>query len=231
LTAAVVCSSRIEADEAIASKVPRSKVTWIYLPVVDDRVPSETAAERAASTDLRVGFLGRLHPSKNLELLIDAIGQLDTGVTLSVAGRGDPTIEKKLRLQANRVLPGRSDFIGWVDGAKKREFFSSIDLLAMPSEYECFGVAAVEALAAGVPVITSHRVGIADIVQTHRAGIIVPPTQVGFADGLRAYVGDRSMLRAHAATARAAAVAETSFSAHGERLADLYHRVVPTGLG
>jgi glycosyltransferase involved in cell wall biosynthesis len=228
LTGAVVCSSRIEADEAIASKVPRSKVTWIYLPVVDDRVRPETPAARAPDTNLRVGFLGRLHPSKNLKVLIDAIGQLETGVTLSAAGRGDPAIEKKLMLQADRVLPGRSDFIGWVDGAEKREFFSSIDLLAMPSEYECFGVAAVEALAAGVPVITSNRVGIADIVQTHGAGMIVPPTQAGFADGLRAYVSDRSMLRAHAATARAAAVAETSFSAHGERLADLYHRVVRT---
>jgi glycosyltransferase involved in cell wall biosynthesis len=222
--AAVICSSPLEANEAIASGVPATKVTWTYLPVVDDRTQIAVTVRSTRGSGLRVGFLGRLHPSKNLDLLIDAIGRLDDSVTLQAAGRGDAIVESELVQRAARTLPGRADFTGWIDGADKRSFFSRIDLLAMPSEYECFGVAAVEALAAGVPVITTDRVGIADIVRTHGAGRIVSPTTTGFAEGLRAYVDDHGLLASHAANARPAAITETSYSTHGVRLAELYGR-------
>lgn len=222
---AVVCSSPLEARDATRSGVPTHKIEWIYHPVVDDRIRYEPCAPPAA-TGLRVGYLGRLHPTKNVQFLIEAVGKMDRTVTLRVAGRGDAAFEAELVKSAERQLPGRTEFIGWVNQEEKAVFLSGIDVLAMPSEYECFGVSAVEALAAGVPVIVSDRVGVADIVRSHRAGMVVPPTIAGIADGLRRYRDDPSAIAADRSQARAAAMAETGFAAHGARLLDLYSTVL-----
>jgi glycosyltransferase involved in cell wall biosynthesis len=225
----IVCSSPLEMWDAVSAGLPPEKVTWIYHPVIDDRAPM-TPPQRPASgrNGLRVGYLGRLHPKKNVALLIDAVGQFDSPVSLVIAGRGDATIERALRHQAERVMPGRTEFIGWVSGDDKVRFLTGLDVLAMPSEYECFGVAAIEALAAGTPVIVSDRVGIADIVRTGQAGQVVSATVESIAQGLRRYLDDIDARRADATRASAAAIANASFAAHGTRLASEYARLLTT---
>jgi glycosyltransferase involved in cell wall biosynthesis len=169
-----------------------------------------------------VGYLGRIDPKKNVDLIIDAVGTLTEDVSLVVAGRGDPQLEESLRRRADRLLPGRATFVGWVGGSEKSAFLAGIDTLVMPSEYECFGVAAVEALAAGVPVIVSDRVGVAEIIRTHEVGVVVPPTAAAIAGALRRYLDDPACRTADANRARAAALADASFTAHGSRLVEVY---------
>ena len=123
-------------------------------------------------------------------MLIDAVGRLDGRVSLVVAGRGDATLENELRRQAERLLPGRAEFVGWVSGDDKVGFLAGVDVLVMPSEYECFGVAAIEALAAGTPVIVSDRVGVADIVRDCRAGQVASTTVESITEALRRYLDD-----------------------------------------
>lgn len=219
----IVCSSPLEMDDAYKSGLPAAKLTWAYHAVVDELAPSELA-ERSPTlgSGLRVGYLGRLDPKKNVALLIEAIAAMDREVTLQVAGRGDPEFESKLEQLAKRSLPGRAEFIGWVDGRDKAAFFSRIDVLAMPSEYECFGVVAVEALAAGVPVVVGDRVGIAGLVRSHHAGTVVQATTADIVNALRRYRHDVHALAADRARARPAALAETGFAAHGARLVALY---------
>lgn len=219
----IVCSSPLEMRDTQSAGLPAEKLTWIYHPVIDERV-SMTPRQRPdrGPSQLRVGYLGRLHTKKNVALLIDAVGQLDDRVSLVIAGRGDATLENELRRQAERLLPGRANFVGWVASDAKAKFMSSIDVLVMPSEYECFGVAAIEALAAGTPVIVSDRVGVADIVRERRAGRVVPPTVEPFADAIRGYLDDPRSLEEDASRARGAALADASYTAHGVRLASLY---------
>ncbi len=172
-----------------------------------------------------MGYLGRLHPKKNVSTLIEAGSRLDDDVSLVIAGRGDAAYERALTAQAERLLPGRAKFIGWVSGDDKTRFLSDIDVLAMPSEYECFGVAAVEALAAGTPVIVSDRVGVADIVREHGGGRVVPADHESLAAAIQALLDDRSVLASMAAKARDSALAHASFSAHGAKLASAYAQV------
>ncbi len=219
----IVCSSPLEMDDAHKSGLPPAKLTWAYHAVVDELAPSQSAEPSATpGSGLRVGYLGRLDPKKNVALLIEAIALMDREVTLQVAGQGDPEFESELVQLAKRALPGRAEFVGWVDSRDKAAFFSTIDVLAMPSKYECFGVVATEALAAGVPVIVGDRVGIAGLVRSHHAGTVVQPTVSGIADALRRYRNDVHALAADRAQARSAALAETSFAAHGSRLLAVY---------
>ena len=225
----IVCSSPLEMRDTQSAGLPTEKLTWIYHPVVDERV-STTPPQRPArgSSGLRVGYLGRLHPKKNVAMLIDAVGRLDSRVSLVVAGRGDAPLENELRRQAERLLPGRADFIGWVSGDDKVGFLSGVDVLVMPSEYECFGVAAIEALAAGTPVIVSDRVGVADIVRARRAGQVASATVESITEALRRYLDDPEARYADATRARPAAISDASFAAHGARLASEYAQVLTT---
>jgi glycosyltransferase involved in cell wall biosynthesis len=225
----IVCSSPLEMRDAQSVGLPTEKLTWIYHPVVDERVSIALPQPPARGpSGLRVGYLGRLHSEKNVAILIDAVGRLDSRVSLVIAGRGDATLEQELRRQAERVLPGRAEFIGWVSGDDKIRFLTGVDVLAMPSEYECFGVAAIEALAAGTPVIVGDHVGIADIVRTEHAGQVVPADVKSIAEALRKYLDDPEARHADATRATAAAVANASFAAHGARLANEYARILTT---
>jgi glycosyltransferase involved in cell wall biosynthesis len=222
----IACSSRLEMRDTESAGLPASKLTWIYHPVIDDRVQPGLSEPRAdAQGGLRVGYVGRLDPKKNVDLLIDAVARLDGRVSLVIAGRGEATLEMALHRQAERLLPGRADFVGWVGTDEKIRFLSSIDVLAMPSAYECFGVAAIEALGAGTPVVVSDQVGVADIVRRRRAGRVVPPMVESFADAIRGYLNDPRSLEEDASRARGAALADASYTAHGVRLASLYRQL------
>ncbi len=223
----IVCSSPLEMRDTESTGLPTEKVTWIYHPVVDERV-SMTSTQRPdrGPNELRVGYLGRLHPKKNVAMLIDAVGRLDSRVSLVIAGRGDATLENELRRQAERLLPGRAEFIGWVSGNDKVGFLAGVDVLVMPSEYECFGVAAIEALAAGTPVIVSDRVGVADVVRTEQAGHVVSATVESITEALRAYLEDPAARYADATRARSAAISHASFAAHGAQLATAYAQLL-----
>jgi len=223
----IVCSSPLEMNDTRSSGLPANKLAWVYHAVLDDRGPAELAEcapERGSL--LRVGYLGRLDPKKNVDLLIEAVGRTDEQVLLRIAGRGEPRFEAALHRDAERLLPGRFDFSGWVAGPDKGAFLADIDVLAMPSKYECFGVAAIEALVAGVPVIVSDRVGVADIVQKHDAGLVVEPTTEAILGALRRYRDDPRARMEDAKRARPAALAEASFAAHGSRLVSLYSRLL-----
>jgi len=190
----IVCSSPLEMRDTRSSGLPSEKLAWVYLPVVDERVP-EVASQPSDPdhTGLRVGYLGRLHRTKNVDMLIDAVGRAGDEVSLLIAGGGEPQLDAALRAQARRVLPRRASFVGWVVDNDKSTFFSRIDVLVMASMYENFGVAAIEALAARVPVIVSDRVGVADIVRRHDAGLVVAPTIDAIAGALRWYADSPEM--------------------------------------
>ena len=220
----MLCSSPLEMRDTEASGLPVGKVDWVYHAVIDDL--GETVFPAIATArlipQLRVGYLGRIDPKKNIDLVIEAVASLGAHASLAIAGGGDPHLEESLRRQADRLMPGRATFVGWVNGSEKASFLADLDVLVMPSEYECFGVAAVEALGAGVPVIAGERVGVADIIGSRRVGAVVTPTATGIADALRRYLEDPASRVSDASRARPAALAETSFGAHGVRLVDVY---------
>lgn len=121
---------------------------------------------------LRVGYLGRLDPSKGIEHLLDACAALPAGGwELHVAGAGPADYELALRARAR----GRPvQFVGHVH---TESFLPSIDVLVVPSLWnEPLGMVAVEAFAAGVPVIASLRGGIPELV-TERTGWLFDPAE------------------------------------------------------
>ena len=171
---------------------------------------------------LRLGFLGRFDQKKNLDRLIDAVARCPH-VELRIAGAGP----EEPRLRSLSVMLGIDDrtvWLGFLTGAGREEFFASIDVLAMPSAFECFGMAAAEAIARGVPVLVSPGVGVSEIVERHGCGLIVQPDARAIGELLRSFQEDRAVLEDLAARTHGA-VAGLSTQRHGERLRREYERL------
>lgn len=104
----------------------------------------------------RIVFLSRIHLKKGIELLLEAWGNLNTGGwVLEIAGEGDDTyikeLEKKIANGTNRNV----SMAGPKYGDDKWTFLKSADCFILPTYSENFGIVIAEALAVGVPVITT----------------------------------------------------------------------------
>ena len=112
-------------------------------------------------------------------------------IRLLVAGGDEESLAPILRARAASLgIAGRVEFVGPVDGLRKRELLQGALALLMPSLSESFGNSAVEAMAEGTPVIVSPQVGIADSVEQSGAGLVVASNGEAFADALRQLQAD-----------------------------------------
>lgn len=122
----------------------------------------------------RVLFLSRLHPVKNLERLLAAwalVVRHLPDAQLRVAGSGPARYVEGLHALTTRLgIAASVHFEGFVSGVEKDRLLAEADLFVLPSHHENFGVAVLEALAAGLPVVISPEVQLAGFVREHGLG-------------------------------------------------------------
>ncbi len=147
--AMIHATSQAEA-QASAKALPAVPVRLI--PNAVDIPPVAEKPPRTGPT--RLMFLGRLHPKKGVELLLEAMRHLPSDVRLDIYGDGPAAYVYALRQIAK--AGGRDvRFLGHVEGKAKAMAFAQSDLFVLPSYSENFGIAVAEALAHGVPVLTT----------------------------------------------------------------------------
>jgi glycosyltransferase involved in cell wall biosynthesis len=165
--------------------------------------PGPERLQDADSRELVVGCMARLIPGKGVDdLLAAAANELARGARLRVAGDG-PERHKLEKLARALRIQRQVEFLGWVDDASA--FWRSCDVAVVPSHQwvESFGLAAVEAMACGRPVVATRNGGLAELVEHGRTGFVVPPGDVdALAGALRAYRGDPALRARHGAAGR-----------------------------
>jgi len=169
---------------------------------------------------LRIGALGRLHANKGFDVLIEAAGLLrDQGFDfeLHIAGEGD----ERPKLQAKVEQLNLQDWVampGWTDNPSA--FLGQLDLFVMSSRVEPFGLVLIEAMAAGVPVVSTDIDGPGQILRDHEMGLLVPAEDAGrLAAAIVEAAGDWAQTAARAETAQAEARARFEFEIGALRLA------------
>jgi glycosyltransferase involved in cell wall biosynthesis len=128
--------------------------------------------------------VGRLANQKRIDRIIEAVGLLTVPVHLTVVGDGED--RAMLEELAARVAPGRVTFVGRKTPEEVRAFQRAATVFVLPSDKEGMPLSALEAMAAGLPIIGSNVLGIRELIRD--VGVLVDPTPRGFADAITALV-------------------------------------------
>jgi glycosyltransferase involved in cell wall biosynthesis len=127
-------------------------------------------------------FLSRIHPKKGLEYLIEALAQIkNKKFTLIIAGNGDSDYEAQINSCLHDYgLEDCSLMTGFVEGELKQLLLQGANLFVLTSYSENFGVAVLEALAAGTPALVTPGVALAQEIEQNDLGYVVPqePTAI-----------------------------------------------------
>lgn len=178
-------------------------------------------------------FLSRIHPKKGLPYLIEAASQLSDqlgGWQILIAGPDDNGHRRGMEiLAAKRGIENLIKFIGPVFGDEKANVFASSDLFILPSQSEGFPVAVLEALGAGVPVITTRGTPWGELRDEH-CGWWVDASVNGIRDALReAIYLPRTELREMGVRGRNLVARKYTWPRIAERTTALYSWLLGTG--
>jgi phosphatidylinositol alpha 1,6-mannosyltransferase len=173
--------------------------------------------ELAPNGELIVGYVGRLAPEKQVELLAGACGI--EGVRVVVVGDGPS------RPHLGEALPG-AVFLGRRTGDELARIFASLDIFVHTGPFETFCQTVQEAMASGVPVVAPAAGGPLDLVAHGRTGFLVPPRdEAAVTDAVRTLATDPA-LRAEYGTAARAMVEGRTWAAVGDQLIAHYGDVL-----
>lgn len=233
LRGAAVCiaPSQATADEAERwAGRPSGEIVVSYHGVDLDRF---TPAARRGEADMRsrlglgsegyLAFVGTVEPRKNVPALLDAVVELDAGrgpVRLFLAG-GPGWDEDAVRRLSQPPADAPFRWLGYVDEDLLPAFLASADLVAYPSEGEGFGLPVLEAMAAGVPVVTTDRLAVPEVGGD--AVVYAEPTREGLVDAIGGLLDDPRRRRAIGEAGRARAETFTWARAAREH-GDAYRR-------
>jgi len=180
----VVCNSEFTRRAVLKAYRPdESKVLTIHkgVDVSGFSRPAELGPDPLGDRPAggRLAFVGTNWRIKGLDVLLNALARLAGAhpeVTLVVAGEDPSGGGASMRRLCGRLgLEGRVFFVGRLDRAQLAEMLWHADVFVLPSRREAFGVAALEAMAAGVPVVASRAGGLSEIIREPTDGVLCEP--------------------------------------------------------
>jgi glycosyltransferase involved in cell wall biosynthesis len=207
----VVAISRVIMKLLTEAGVERDRIRLIHSGIDPERFVHCAAAVTEREAVAVVGIVAALEERKGHRYLFEAAAALKRRghkIKYLVAGEGPARRQLEERVKALN-LADEVRFCGFVSDAP--DFLSQIDIFILPSLYEGLGVAVLEAMAAGKPVIASRVGGLPELVADGETGLLVAPKNVeGLAEAIARLADDESLARAMGK--KGAALARANFS-------------------
>ena len=165
----------VAVSQSVANCVVDGDARVIYAGL---SVPATVPPRRPAGTEIVIGTAGRLVELKGIEYLLSAVSALKQefpNLRLEIAGSG-PQHQKLESIAAQSGLGERIKFLGWIDDISS--VLTRWDIFVMPSLEEGFPIAALDAMAAGLPLIATRVGGVPELIEDGTTGWLVPPRDV-----------------------------------------------------
>jgi glycosyltransferase involved in cell wall biosynthesis len=172
-------------------------------------------------------FLGRINFKKGLDILAAAFGQLGReDLHLVIAGPDGGYLAETRRFVEEAGISARTSFVGMLQGEDKLAAFADASLFVLPSYSENFGIAVIEALACGLPVLISDHVNIWREVVADGAGLAAPPEAAPFAQRLREMLAEPGQLVRMGQAGRASVARRYDWANIAQRLEEVYGAIL-----
>lgn len=204
----------------------------------DDRAASTRESLESRFPELRgrrwLLFMGRLHPHKGLDMLLAAWRVLHAQFPdwhLLIAGADLTGLRAGLEaaVAGEPAMRESTTFAGMLDGLLKHSALTQAELFVLPTRSESFGIAVAEALAYGMPVITTREAPWSDLV-AHECGWWVESERIAIAEALRSAMSlAPTELRVMGERGRRYAAEKFSWDTIGARMAEVYRWIVAGG--
>jgi glycosyltransferase involved in cell wall biosynthesis len=198
---------RIQARQSFSMYQVREAVVSYGTPGVEGDQPAQRRTFLDSFPMLRdkrlILFLGRIHPKKGVDLLLNAFADLADrwpDLHLVIAGPDSGGEQSSLLQQFGEQLTGRVSWPGMLRGDLKWGALLCAEAFILPSHQENFGVAVAEALSCGLPVLISNKVNIWREIEADGAGLVADDTVAGTRDLLARWLAlndaERERMRA-----------------------------------
>jgi glycosyltransferase involved in cell wall biosynthesis len=222
--AAVHVMSELEKTEFARLGIPARRVVVIPIGIELPKL-TRVSSNYAVAGSTYVLSLGRINWKKGLDRLVQAMTYVpDT--KLVIAGNDEENYRPHLETMARELgVAERVHFVGAVHGDEKWDLIRGAAIFALPSYSENFGIAALEAMACGCPVVVTPEVGLAGVIGAAGAGIAVDgePKQLGAA--IAALLADPVRRRLMGKAGIKLAAQDFSWARIAEKMEEIYRQL------
>ena len=219
----ITCSSSMREEITELFGPGLAEVTVIRNGIDAARWPFASHRPRTGPPELL--YVGRLEYEKGVHDAIAALPRIrrtHPGTTLTIAGEGTQYDWLVEQARKHRVLKATT-FVGRLDHAELLAALHRADAAVLPSHYEPFGLVALEAAAAGTPLVTSNIGGLGEAVINGETGMSCPPRDVaGLAKAVRAVLDDPAAAQRRARAARERLTSDFDWHTVADETAQVY---------
>lgn len=203
--------------------VAESRIT-----VVENGVPEPEGTATPDQEPPVIVFMGAVGERKGVDILIPALGQVAAqGIDFRarIGGNGDLDLYRKCAVEAG--IGDKVAFLGWVGEDVVDREMRAADIFVLPSRAENQPVAIIEAMARGLPVVSTAIGAIPETVVDRKCGLIVSPAQVDpLAHALASLAQDAAMRQRMGQAGRARWQERYSITAVADRMAARYRELI-----
>lgn len=205
----VSCISHFCRSQAMLFSAPEQ---WDKLHIIHCGVdPATFSLKKHDCSGHKLLYVGRLAAAKGLPILLQSIATLKINhpdLSLIVVGDGGERAELEATVERLEIAQ-HVEFVGYKSRAEVRDYLLQSDMLVLPSFAEGVPVVLMEAMAAGVPVVSTRIAGIAELVEEGVSGFLVPPGDVAcLNECISTLLQDRQLRAQFGAAGRAKVAAE-----------------------
>lgn len=178
LTDKVLVATNLAKQELVSIGVPANKISffryWINLSKFC-HTRKDQAKKRLNWSGFQVLFVGRLIPTKGVDIILEILKSLKDDINMVVAGDGAMVNQVKTSIEK---YPDKLRYLGRIENSQLPIYYSASDLVIVPSTVdEGWGFVAMEAISCGTPVIASNKGGLSDVVSPTTGKLVqVNPT-------------------------------------------------------